>query len=400
MLYATCNAPSASRFWWLDGIKGISILWIVFFHTFTTYNNRYPWTLTPNYFGKFMERCNPDSWLDSLGCFLASLFVGGSQLGFHAVGVFLVASGFGLSYSLMRPGAPADGWPRWYKKRLIRLFPMYWLAHVIYLVSPFVARPEPVDYRFVLSFLGDRIYPLEEIFFYANPAWWYFGLLIELYLVFPVLFRLLQKAGVVWFLLCAGAFTLVSRSLLLGVIPVHGYYLQGAFFGARLWEFALGMALGALSRKQPILLEKSLFARNSLLAGVVVYGLGLWSYRGTWSYVFTDPLIGTGLFIIMAHVAVGMCYVRRLASMVSYVGAFSYGLYLLHQPYVIYFGERMRQFSMPVFVMLAIVLIGVLTLCAIPLERSVNHLIRKITAPSGAEPVISATRPTMSKSDS
>ena len=78
MPHATCNAPTASRFWWLDGIKGISILWIVFFHTFTTYNVRYPWTLTSDYFGKFMERCNPESWLDSAGCFLASLFVGGA----------------------------------------------------------------------------------------------------------------------------------------------------------------------------------------------------------------------------------------------------------------------------------------------------------------------------------
>src|SRR5207244_9501806 len=159
-----------------------------------------------------------------------------SQVGFHAVAGFLVLSGFGLTYSLAKTGNPAGGWAGWCRARLLRLFPMYWLAHLVYLISPFVARPEPVDYRFVLSLLGDRVYPVDSIFFYANPAWWYFGLLLELYLVFPVLFRLLQKLGPVGFLVLCGAVTLTSRYLMLSVIPVNGCYVQCAFFGSRLWE--------------------------------------------------------------------------------------------------------------------------------------------------------------------
>jgi peptidoglycan/LPS O-acetylase OafA/YrhL len=394
------NAPSTARFWWLDGIKGISILWIVFFHLFSAYNVRYPWTLSSGYFPKFMLSCGASNWIESAGCFLLSLFVGGSQVGFHAVGVFLVASGFGLCYSMAKPGKRHDGWLQWFRKRLTRLFPMYWLAHLIFLVSPFVSRPEPVDYRFLLSFLGDRIWPLEEIFFYANPAWWYFGLLIELYIVFPLLFRLLTRLGASYFLLIAALFTLLTRLLLLGVIPVHGYYLQGAFFGARLWEFAMGMALGFLCRKQPILVEKVLFARVTLLGGVVSYALGLWSYGGGWVYAFTDPLIGTGLFVILAHVAVWTCQVRQLASMVSYVGAFSYGLYLLHQPYVLYFGVLMRPFSMPVFLVLSLILIAALALCTIPLERGVDRLVRWITSRYSSQPVAVPAGTSLSKTDS
>lgn len=379
MASATSAAASSARLTWLDGMKGISILWIAFFHFFGTYaNHRFPDPLAPHYFSSFVSQCAPSSTLGTLGCIAQGIFVAVSLVGFHAVAVFLVLSGFGLTYSLARVGEPEGGWSGWYRGRLLRLFPMYWLAHLIYLVSPFVARLEPLDYRFVLSFLGDRIYPVDMIFFYINPAWWYFGLLLELYLVFPILFRLLQKLGVTWFLILCGVATLVSRYLLLCVIGADGNYVQGAFFGARLWEFAAGMALGWLYRRQHAVTEERLFTGWTFLAGVVLYILGLYSYATTFSYTVTDPLIGTGLFIILAHVALWSALLPRVAGVLAYVGAFSYGLYLLHQPYVIYFGERMRDLSMPVFTILAFGIIALLTSATIPLERYVNQLTSRV----------------------
>ena len=68
----------------------------------------------------------------------------------------------------------------------------------------------------------------------------------------------------------------------------------------------------------------------------------------------------------------------RLGATLAHVGAYSYGLYLLHQPYVIYFGERMRDLSLPTFVVLACAISTLLTLCAIPLERHVNQLASRV----------------------
>ncbi len=379
MASAAPTAPASVRLSWLDGVKGISILWIAFFHFFGTYaNGRYPDALAPHYFSSFVSQCAPSSALGTLGCVAQGFFVAIASVGFHAVAVFLVLSGFGLTYSLARTGNPEGGWTGWYRGRLLRLFPMYWLAHLVYLVSPFIARPEPVDYRFLLSFLGDRVYPVDMIFFYLNPAWWYFGLLLELYLVFPLLFRLLQKLETAWFLVFCGLVTLVSRYLLLCVIGAHGYYVQGAFFGARLWEFAAGMALGLHYRQHQVVVEERLFTGWAFLAGVVIYVLGLYSYASTLSYIVNDAFIGTGLFIILAHVALWSGRLPRLAGRLAYVGAFSYGLYLLHQPYVIYFGERMRSLSVPVFIVLAGAIIALLAAGAIPLERYVNQLTSRV----------------------
>jgi peptidoglycan/LPS O-acetylase OafA/YrhL len=379
MTSAARPAAATARLTWLDGMKGISILWIAFFHFFTTYtNHRYPDPLGPHYFSSFLSQCAPSSALGTLGCVVQGFFVAVSSVGFHAVAVFLILSGFGLTYSLARTGEPEGGWIGWYRGRLLRLFPMYWLAHLLYLVSPFVARPEPIDYRFVLSFLGDRIYPVSTLFYYINPAWWYFGLLVQLYIVFPVLFRLLQKLESVWFLVLCGAVTLISRYLLLSVLSAHGYYVQGAFFGSRLWEFAAGMVLGWHYRRQQAVAQERLFTGGTFFAGVMIYILGLYSYASTLSYTLNDALIGTGLFIILAHVALWSEWLPRLAGTLAYVGAFSYGLYLLHQPYVIYFGERMRDLSVPVFTVVACVILTMITLCAIPLERYVNQLTSRV----------------------
>lgn len=370
---------AVTRLTWLDSMKGLSILWIAFFHFYTSYTDRrYPDPLSANYFSLFLSQCAPASSVGWLGCFAHGMFTAISSVGFHAVAVFLVLSGFGLVYSLAKTGQPEGGWLGWYRGRLLRLFPMYWLAHVIYLISPFVARLEPLDYRFLLSFFGDRIYPVDMIFYYINPAWWYFGLLVELYLVFPVLFRLLQKLGATWFLVVCGVVTLVSRYLLLSVLGAHGYYVQGAFFGARLWEFALGMVLGLLYRRAASDMDQRLFSFPALVGGAMLYVLGLYSYANSTTYIFNDALIGTGLFVILAHVARWSDLLPRLGGRLAYVGAFSYGLYLLHQPYVIYFALRMREMNEAVFTLLAWGIIAIITGVAIPLERYVNQLTNRV----------------------
>ena len=371
------SKPGNVRLDWLDGIKGISILWVAFFHSFSL-RSGFPWPLKEGYFSAYMQACAPASQAEAFRCWLEASAAGVVQLGFHAVGVFIVLSGFGLTYSLAKTGEPSGGWLRWYRSRLLRLFPMYWLAHLVYLVSPFQARPEAIDYRFLLSFLGDRIYPLDMIFYYFNPALWYFGLLLQLYLVFPILFRILQKAGAAWFLVLAALATFGCRYLLLCVTPVDGNWVQGAFFVCRLWEFALGMVAGLLFRRQPETADRWLFSATGLAAGLLIYWLGLESYSPLWAYTFADALTGTGLAIILARVARATAIVPPLGQALATVGAYSYGLYLLHQPYVLYFGRLLSPLSTPSYVAGTCALIAVLALASMRIEHTVNQLTQRV----------------------
>jgi peptidoglycan/LPS O-acetylase OafA/YrhL len=57
---------------------------------------------------------------------------------------------------------------------------------------------------------------------------------------------------------------------------------------------------------------------------------------------------------------------------------FSYGLYLIHQPYVIYFGERMRWMSLYEFVVAACPIIALLAIFSARLEQYVNRLVNLV----------------------
>jgi peptidoglycan/LPS O-acetylase OafA/YrhL len=389
--------PVVNRLYWLDGMKGISILLIVLFHFFSAYDTgRYPWPLGIERFPSFIRQCAGSSFAQTISCFLDACCASILQRGPHAVGVFLILSGFGLTYSLTKTGNPKDGWLRWYGKRLLRLFPMYWMAHVVYLISPLVYRQDPIDYRFFLSLLGDRVFPVDKMFYYINPAWWFFGLLIELYLVFPLLFRLLQRIGPPRYLAVCGVTTMVSQYILTGVLQANGDYAQGAFFGARLWEFALGMSLAAIYRRSPMLVEQWLFSRRTLAAGTVIYVLGIISYQPTFTYIWSDGFIATGFFIITGHVVKAACRARWLGSVLMTVGVYSYGLYLLHQPYVITLGKRLGGLSMFEFLPCAVAIVALIALGSIAIERLVNTLVNRLSnrgkaAPLAAPPVAPQT---------
>src|SRR5438093_8527286 len=181
------------RLLWLDVSKGLAILFVAYFHFFRTYFEH--------------GTLPPADWngLAAGALTIARLvWLKVSGLGFHAVGVFIILSGWTLMQSTMRRAeSGAIGWSAWYRARSLRLYPMYWVAHLVYLLSPFVARLEPVDDRIILSLLGLRFIDIQMNFMYLNAAWWYFSMLIQFYLIFPLLFWAARRLGP-WMLLLIG----------------------------------------------------------------------------------------------------------------------------------------------------------------------------------------------------
>jgi peptidoglycan/LPS O-acetylase OafA/YrhL len=354
------------RLLWIDISKALAISFVVYFHFFRTVFEQY--------------QLPPNDWSGIIAgtvSFLRSAWWEVSGLGFHAVGAFIILSGWTLMESTTRHATRGElTWTGWYRARFLRLYPMYWVAHIVYLVSPFVAKLEPVDKRIVLSLLGLRFINIEMNFMYLNAAWWYFSMLIQFYLIFPPLFWAARKFGARTFLVAACGLGFFVRYLLLGVWPQNGLWVLGGFAICRLPEFALGMALGMWHAKSSSRAEWFLLRGPGLIAGLVLYPAALWLYD--YSYVFVDFATGVCCFLVIIGLAGFISRLGGFAKILSVVGIYSYGLYLIHQPYVIWLGLRIRPLSILSFLFIFAFTLAVLSAWGIVLEKTTNALVNTL----------------------
>ena len=356
------------RLLWLDISKALAICWVVYFHFFRTYFEH--GSIPPADWSGFAA---------SITTILRHVWLEVSGLGFHAVSVFIILSGWALMQSTAnRAAAGPISWGAWYRARFLRLYPMYWVAHLVYLVSPFVARLEPVDSRIVWSLLGLRFVDITMNFMYLNAAWWYFSMLIQFYLIFPLLFWTAQRLGPWTFLLIACGAGFFVRYLMLIVYPQDGLWILGGFAICRLPEFALGMTLGMWHTRSTARVEWFLLRGAGLATGVLLYPAALQLYHNGFTYVFVDLATGACCFLVVVGLAGIIARFPGPAKLFALVGAFSYGLYLIHQPYVIWLGLRIREQPIWMFLLIAVATVAVLSAWGILLEKFTNALVDKL----------------------
>ena len=358
------------RLLWIDISKGLAILFVAYFHFFTTY---FQYGALP-----------PTDWSNLVAGALTILRLAWfkiSGLGFHAVGVFIILSGWTLMQSTMRHAEfGAIGWGVWYRARLLRLYPMYWVAHLVYLLSPFVARLEPVDDRIILSLLGLRFIDIQMNFMYLNAAWWYVSMLIQFYLIFPLLFLTARRLGPCWFLLIACAAGFFARYMLLVVWQQNGLWVLGGFAICRLPEFALGMSLALWHTQSTARVEWLLLRGAGLVLGLILYPAALLLYNGLYEYIFVDFATGTCCMLEIVGIAGIISLFKGPANLFGLVGLYSYGLYLIHQPYVIWLGLRIREVPIWVFLLICVPTLAALTVWGMFLEKATNMLVNRLVS--------------------
>jgi peptidoglycan/LPS O-acetylase OafA/YrhL len=357
------------RLLWIDISKALAILFVAYFHFFTTYFQH-----------GVLPAADWSSLAASMLTILRLVWLKVSGLGFHAVGVFIILSGWTLMQSTMRRAeSGAIGWRVWYRARFLRLYPMYWVAHLVYLLSPFEARLEPVDDRIILSLLGLRFIDIEMNFMYLNAAWWYFSMLIQFYLIFPLLFLAARRFGPWWFLLIACAVGFFARYVLLVAWPQNGLWVLGGFAICRLPEFALGMSLAMWHTRSTARVEWLFLRGAGLVLGLILYPAALQLYHGLYEYIFVDFATGTCCMLEIVGIAGIILLFKEPAKLFGIVGLYSYGLYLIHQPYVIWLGLRIREQPIWAFLLICAPTLAVLSTWGMLLEKTTNMLVNKLS---------------------
>ncbi len=330
------SAAEKERLFWPDGLKAVALCWIFLNHVVERIFG-YPFVANPDAnWPPFDQRLEQLKFLTGSGIWDVPVnvvrYLG--WFGDQGVQLFLIASGFGLTWSLLRKN---DGGSlpilEFYRRRLVRVYPLWWVAHVFFLILfVLLDRSQGDLVGTLLSFLGIRVLPGH--LYSIVPAWWYIGLLIQLYLVFPILWKLLQRLGGFRFFVWTSMVAMLIRGS--GLMVFTDYldaWSRGAIFITRLPEFVFGMSLAFWLNKSKEKTETRLASNPVILFAAAIYAAGTGLSLTLAGMTVAPAMLGIGAFVILY----GFLRRKQHSTIMRWLGEHSYSLFLTHHLFIILF---------------------------------------------------------------
>jgi peptidoglycan/LPS O-acetylase OafA/YrhL len=228
-----------------------------------------------------------------------------AQYGFAGVEVFIFVSGFGLYHSLDKDGSLMH----FYRKRLLRIFPTYYLLGIS--ASLLIFHDSLTEYLFRYSTIGFWTGGLYEE--------WYVPSIVALYLAAPLLKKLVDwnRWATMGFavLLLAAAWWFIDKETLLS----RSHF----FFIYRIPAFLLGMTCARW-------LKNGVSPKNFLvllLAGLPCFALLYPHHHEVYNYKYFSILFLLPTFLVL--MALFSKYVPRISSLTRRMGVASLEIYLI-----------------------------------------------------------------------
>jgi peptidoglycan/LPS O-acetylase OafA/YrhL len=320
------NAQAQKRLPAVDGLRGLAAMGVLLFHTLIWKNGGFIWK---------------GGWHNF-------------SIGAAGLDLFLVLSGFCLTWRLLLPNGKIDKLPikKYWKRRMIRIVPPYYAALIIaisaaYLTSVWhVPNPNQVAPQDLFPFRASTFIPslVTHITFthgffpqyahHIDGTYWTLSLEEQFYCLFPLLILVARKWG-------AGKATIIIL-----LIPAvwwtanfcGWHYPQttsgGEICFARWFEFGLGMYVAVLvARGQKM---RPLFCIVLLVfAGFIDYNNDLFTFLG-WhrDYVLLKNAAWAVAFSTLVFQATQRGLIAQCLSSkpMAALGQISYSLYLTHGP--------------------------------------------------------------------
>lgn len=295
----------------VDQLRGIAALWIVIYHAYHLATYRL----------QFGRPFAPDHWPTVSNPLMAVIVEGHA-----AVGLFMVLSGFILTYGAWGRQIDYLGFLR---NRLLRIYPL-----AVFLLAVAVhSMPERFTWgAFWQTLLLGHNLPGAFAGTPYTDMFWAISVEFQFYLIFPMLYIILRQRG--W-----QAFALLVLALLLFrfiavTFGANARDLSYLTIVGRLDEFVIGMLLGAWRRDHPDRAVSAWWLPVVTVVWVIVLWqfnrLGGWPALSVWKVAW--PILeGT---LSSAFIMTYLCLAPRLPAMVSEamrrVGQLSYSLYLTH----------------------------------------------------------------------
>ena len=290
----------------IDFIKGIAIIWVVVFHMFKDFN------------AVFMGKAGVS------GLSFSHLFMWGAL----GVDLFIICSGFLLAYSYSN-SAEIKSFGGFLLRRLKRIVPLYYIAIFSVLVLDYFIGRENFQVNamsIILHMLG--LHTFTGYIMDIEGAWWFIGLIIQLYLLFPFIHRSIQYFNKFYVLIFCFFLTVASKFI--DVANINTNYSVFAF----LPDFVAGMIL-----YKYIISEKTKNLKTFGIAFCTI-SMSLFFYAmlkdiSIFSFCcgLVRPIVSIGIFLLLFAAYKGSIRIYNpFALFICLFGVNSYAIYLFHRP--------------------------------------------------------------------
>jgi peptidoglycan/LPS O-acetylase OafA/YrhL len=266
--------------------------------------------------------------------------------GFLGVDIFFVISGFVITTKLMQgEGSFGTQLKEFYLRRAKRILPASLLVTFLTAIFAIFLLPAISRSRFSIEALSSALFSANINFArvgndYLNQAldpspylhYWSLGVEEQFYLLWPILFLAIYRKKKKWILP-----TLVGTAVFgiwyTSISPVHSFYLPFS----RFWEFFAGIFL---AMNPQISMPKSLHKISSAAGWLLITFSVLWVTVNDQTPGYTTLIAVFGaMLILVAKVEVKPQFVLPL------LGDYSFSLYLVHWPIVVYFLDHNSKLS-------------------------------------------------------
>ena len=317
------RVPSESRIPALDGVRGIAILAVIAYHCV--------------FFAATLASSGP-----------AMIYERVVDRGYAGVDLFFVLSGFLITGILYDAKEAPRFFRRFYARRVLRIFPAYYLALVLcFLVGPAIFRALTVvpwrTQAYAWTYLSNLL--LGQRGWDALPVYtghfWSLAVEEQFYLAWPVLVFALTRRRLIG--VCGAG--LVMAVLARWWWTSHGNHLAAYLMTvARLDELAAGALLALASRGPAGLTRAARAAGAGVVVAVVAFAAVSWlpvpglAPHAARSILLPVPIYGlASALILLAVTRSPASRVGRVlgAAPLRFFGKYSYALYLVHQPMIL-----------------------------------------------------------------
>ena len=264
-------------------------------------------------------------WGDDLQSAAALPFGRNVTFGQQGVGLFIILSGMMCAMSFEKlKAAKAEKSARqritaFYQKRFLSIYPPFWTAFFILFCLYILPMGQGLSRRLVFSAVGFdgylSLYGINTCYIIGE---WYIGVIVSLYLLFPVLYELIHRYPLPSAIALAVAYTA-------GVLLYSGSRQPETLVSFRILDFSIGIYFWIYRDRLGGYTALAALGATLLLMLVPL----------PCSYMFPAALQGASVFIVLYELgnrfaSLSSAAAERLRKLVSFTAGYSYMFFLIH----------------------------------------------------------------------